>query len=224
MATATASEPGGGSAVSTAARSHPAADSRGSSLPGEKAARIVEAMRVSVAERGFSGATFDHVAREAGVSRGLLHYHFGTKERLLTEAVRREIEVRHAALDAAVAPAVSADEVLAALVASFEEFLGSGPSRAVMFFEVLTLSQRAPDIAAELAELSRRMRGRLAEVLEAKAQAGVLSLSGDAELVATLLWVMVNGIVVRRLSEPELEIAPLMEWAVASARRLISAS
>jgi AcrR family transcriptional regulator len=41
--------------------------------------RIVDAMRRSVAARGAAGATFDHVAREAGVSRGLLHYHFGTK-------------------------------------------------------------------------------------------------------------------------------------------------
>ena len=40
-------------------------------LPSEKAARIVEAMRASVAERGIAGSTFDRVAREAGVSRGL---------------------------------------------------------------------------------------------------------------------------------------------------------
>ena len=54
-------------------------------LPGVKAQRIVEAMRSSVARRGVAGSTFDHVAREAGVSRGLLHYYFGTKERLLAE-------------------------------------------------------------------------------------------------------------------------------------------
>ena len=54
-------------------------------LSGEKATRIVEAMRSSVARRGISGSTFEHVAREAGVSRGLLHYYFGTKEALLVE-------------------------------------------------------------------------------------------------------------------------------------------
>ena len=48
-------------------------------LAGEKATRIVAAMRASVAERGVAASTFDHVAREAGVSRGLLHYYFGTK-------------------------------------------------------------------------------------------------------------------------------------------------
>ena len=52
-------------------------------LEGEKARRIIEAMRTSVGTRGAAGSTFDHVAREAGVSRGLLHYYFGTKEQLL---------------------------------------------------------------------------------------------------------------------------------------------
>ena len=49
-------------------------------LSGEKAQRIIDAMRESVAKRGAAGSTFEHVAREAGVSRGLLHYYFGTKE------------------------------------------------------------------------------------------------------------------------------------------------
>ena len=67
---------------------------RGRSLSGEKAQRIVDAMRRSVARRGTAGSTFDHVSREAGVSRGLLHYYFGTKEQLLVEAVRRDCELR----------------------------------------------------------------------------------------------------------------------------------
>ena len=43
-------------------------------LDGEKAQRIIEAMRPSVARRGVAGSTFDHVERQVGVSRGLLHY------------------------------------------------------------------------------------------------------------------------------------------------------
>ncbi len=53
-------------------------------------------MRCARASRsaGTAGSTFDHVSREAGVSRGLLHYYFGTKEQLLVEAVRRDCELR----------------------------------------------------------------------------------------------------------------------------------
>ena len=121
-------------------------------LAGDKAARIVEAMRISVASRGIAGSTFDHVAREAGVSRGLLHYYFGTKERLLVEVVRRECDLRKQRLADALAAANGADDVLHALVSTFEDFLGEGPTPAVMFYEIITLAQRNAEIAAELAE------------------------------------------------------------------------
>src|ERR1044072_788785 len=74
-------------------------------LPGDKAARIVDAMRTSVGERGTAGSTFDQVARAAGVSRGLLHYYFGTKGRLLVEVVRRDCDLGLSLLDEQVAGA-----------------------------------------------------------------------------------------------------------------------
>src|SRR5258708_32114705 len=81
-------------------------------IEGDKAQRIVDAMRASVALRGVAGSTFDHVAREAGVSRGLLHYYFGSKERLLAEVVRRDTELRMAALDEQLARASSAQDFI----------------------------------------------------------------------------------------------------------------
>src|SRR5215475_202417 len=85
----------------------------GRSLSGEKAQRIVEAMRRSVARRGTAGSTFDHVSREAGVSRGLLHYYFGTKEQLLVEAARRDCELRIERLERQLAGARTAEDLIA---------------------------------------------------------------------------------------------------------------
>src|SRR5437588_9079142 len=155
------------------------------SLPRDK---IVEAMRSSVAARGIAGSTFDHVAREAGVSRGLLHYYFGTKERLLVEAVRRECDVRIERLEQAIGDAETADDVLAALVQSFEEFLGEGPAASVMFYEMLTLGQRNEEIAAELAELCRRTREHMAHALQAKSAAGVVRLTADPDTAVMFLF------------------------------------
>jgi len=190
-------------------------------LPSDKAARIVDAMRVSVAQRGTAGATFDVVAREAGVSRGLLHYYFGTKERLLVEVVRRECDVRVERLQDAIAGADNADDVLAALVRSFEDFLGEGPTPAVMFYEMMTLGTRNEEIAAELAELGRRTRSHLSEALRAKTQDGVLGLRSDPDTVATLLYALADGVTVRRLTEPQYDIAPVMTEAVSVARALL---
>ena len=91
-----------------------------------------------------------------------------------------------------------------------------------MFHEMLTLAQRNDEIAAELAELGRRTRRHLADALAAKSEAGVLELRDDPEAVAAFLFVLADGITVRRLSEPEFEIATLMDHAVVAARALLS--
>src|SRR5262245_66631193 len=97
-------------------------------LSGEKAQRIVDAMRVSVAKRGAAGSTFEHVAREAGVSRGLLHYYFGTKERLLVEVVRRDAEIRVGRLDEPLARAETVDAVIDVLGAGLTYMNEDEPS------------------------------------------------------------------------------------------------
>ncbi len=191
-------------------------------LPGDKAGRIVEAMRASVAARGFAGSTFDHVAREAGVSRGLLHYYFGTKERLLVEVVRRECQIRGELLHQAVAGAGGADDLIDALVRSFEDVLSEGSSEVVMFYELLTLAQRNAGIATELAELARTLRLQLAEALRAGNEAGVFELRAGPDDVATFLLALADGVMVRRLSEPDLDARRLMDQAVTAARALLA--
>jgi AcrR family transcriptional regulator len=111
-------------------------------LAGEKAARIVDAMRTSVAQRGVAGSTFDHVARQAGVSRGLLHYYFGTKEQLLAEVVRRDSDLRIGELEERLAGARSADDFVALLRTSLERMLADDPEYATLVFELFTLSRR----------------------------------------------------------------------------------
>ncbi len=53
--------------------------------------RIIDAAFDVIAERGLTGATFATVASEAGVSQGVLVFHFKTKEELLAETLRRFI-------------------------------------------------------------------------------------------------------------------------------------
>ncbi len=173
------------------------------SLSGEKAQRIVDAMRASVALRGVAGSTFDHVAREAGVSRGLLHYYFGSKERLLAEVVKRDTELRMAALDEQLATASSAADFIAMLRRTLEAMLRDDTEFLTLSFEAFTLSRRNPEIAAEFSELVRRTRGHVAAVLAAKQDEGVLELRADPEAIAEILFGLGDGLALRILAEPE---------------------
>ena len=110
----------------TRARRTRPTDGRARSLSGEKAQRIVDAMRRSVARRGTAASTFDHVSREAGVSRGLLHYYFGTKEQLLVEAVRRDCELRLERLERQLSTAKTADDFIDLMAQNLQETLSRG--------------------------------------------------------------------------------------------------
>ena len=54
----------------------------------ERRAEILEATCAVVIERGFAGTRISDVANRLGVSTGLIHYHFDSKEQLLAEAFR----------------------------------------------------------------------------------------------------------------------------------------
>jgi AcrR family transcriptional regulator len=180
-----------------------AATRAGAPVDGEKAQRIIAAMRASVALRGVAGSTFDHVARDAGVSRGLLHYYFGSKERLLAEVVKRDTELRLGMLDEQLASASSAADVIAMLRRTLEAMLRDDTEFLTLSFEVFTLSRRNPDIAAEYQQLVRRTREQVAAVLAAKQDEGILTLHGDPEAIAEIIFGIGDGLALRILGEPD---------------------
>jgi AcrR family transcriptional regulator len=58
---------------------------------------ILEAAEAVIREKGAHAMTMDAVARGAGCAKGLVHYHFKTKQRLMMESVRRIAAAREAA-------------------------------------------------------------------------------------------------------------------------------
>ncbi len=191
-------------------------------LSGEKAQRIVDAMRESVAKRGAAGSTFEHVAREAGVSRGLLHYYFGTKERLLVEVVRRDSEIRVARLDAPLAEAQSVDDVLQVLVASLTDLIDNEPAFFLLLYELFSAGRRNPEIQREVGQLFDRTRSHVAEILEQKQREGVLKLRHDAEAIVAYLFAAADGFALQALSEPSRDISAALEAGADSARFLLA--
>lgn len=190
-------------------------------LDSEKAQRIVSAMRRSVGRRGAAGSTFDHVAREAGVSRGLLHYYFGTKERLLVEVVRHDCDVRLDQLEEQLADADSVDAIVDVLVTNLLDYLEHDAESQAVLYEMFAASRHNEELRAEMGELYRRMRETLARVLEEKARAGVVAPRAPAEPVAALLLALGDGILMQVLSDPHWDRSGAFELGIESARFLL---
>jgi AcrR family transcriptional regulator len=207
------------SAAKAAAAAAPAA---ARSLSGEKAQRIVEAMRRSVAQRGTAGSTFDHVSREAGVSRGLLHYYFGTKEQLLVEAVRRDCELRMQLLERRLASAQSPEDYIDLMAQNLQETVHEEPEFVTLVFELFTLSRRNEDIATEYAGLMQRMRGQVAAMLAVAQREGILRLHAEPEAVAEILFSLADGLALRMLAEPDRDFTATVQAGILAVRALLT--
>ncbi len=189
---------------------------------GEKARRIVEAMRQSVARRGTAASTFDHVAREAGVSRGLLHYYFGTKEKLLVEAVRRDCELRMELLEHQLSEARTAEDFIGLMAQNLQETVREDPDFVTLVFELFTLSRRNEDIAAEYAELMRGMRDHVAQMLATAQREGIVRLRAEPDAVAEILFSLGDGFALRMLAEPDRDFATTVQAGIVCARALLA--
>ena len=192
------------------------------SLSSEKAQRIIEAMRRSVARRGTAGSTFDRVSREAGVSRGLLHYYFGTKEQLLVEAVRRDCELRMEQLERQLAGARTAEDFIDLMAQNLAQAVHQDPDFLTLVFELFTLSRRNADIAMEYADLMRRTREQVAAMLAAAQGEGILRLHAEPEAVAEILFSLGDGLALRMLSEPGRDFTATVRAGIACVRALLT--
>ncbi len=59
--------------------------------PDSPAGRILEATRAVLAEKGLAGLSMRLVAAEAGVNQAMIHYYYGSKDRLVDAVVTREL-------------------------------------------------------------------------------------------------------------------------------------
>jgi AcrR family transcriptional regulator len=201
----------------------PSASRRKRKLSGEKAQRIIEAMRASVAEVGIAGSTFERVAGKAGVSRGLLHYYFGTKERLLVEVIRRDTEIRIEALGSALERAETVEEVIDAFFSTFEQTLDDERGYVYMVSELFVAGRHSPELERELGALYRQARTELASVLRDKEQHGIVRLRYDAEAVLGYLFAAGDGAVVQALTDPSFDGEASTAVSRAVARFLLNA-
>jgi len=191
-------------------------------LDGDKAQRIIAAMRSSVGARGAAGSTFDQVAQEAGVSRGLLHYYFGSKERLLAEVVRADCDLRMAGLEEQLARADSLEAIVRVLVTSLEAFLDQDAGDdAALIYEMFSASRHHEEMRAEMAELYRRMREQVGAALREKEREGTAKLRGDADAVASILLALADGMALQRLSDPDWDSRDAFAAGALTARHLL---
>lgn len=180
--------------------------------------RIVDAATALFVTRGYGGTSTRDIAAAVGIKQPSLYAHFAVKSDLLLEvllqALRPSLE-ESARLQAD--PTLSAVERLSALVSFDVRLLCSGAANRGLLAYLPEV--RATDVAAELAShqkvLHDAYRVLVADVLAER------RLHGDADRLTTSVFALVEGTVLRRVVDPELDPDATAAEVAAGALRLI---
>ncbi len=97
--------------------------------------QLIDAAITAIAEHGLSNVTLDKVARLAGLTAGMVNFHFQSKQDLLHETLRRIADEYQAACEAGVASAGGdpAAGLMALVTASFDRRIASPEKLAVWY-------------------------------------------------------------------------------------------
>jgi TetR/AcrR family transcriptional regulator, transcriptional repressor of bet genes len=164
----------------------------------ERSAALIEAGLACLARGGILEFTFDNICKEAGVSRGLITHHFGSKDGLLV-AIYRSMYVEM--LEVIETPPSGRPRLLVVLDAMFapEFFSREGLNVWVALWgEIVNNPALRKEHRRLYARYRRGVELALSEMVSAR------GLSVDVKPLATMLISLVDGLGLERCIEPKL--------------------
>jgi AcrR family transcriptional regulator len=148
-----------------------------------------------IAERGFSETRIADVARRVGASPALVIYYFGTKDDLLTEALRYSEESFYTAVSEMLANTTSLRDRLEMLVrlTCVPDGNAEIPGSWGLWFDLWAQAFRHPQVARDRVELEKRWRSTIGGVVKDGMDAGEIE-KVDAEDFAVTWAVLLDGL------------------------------
>jgi AcrR family transcriptional regulator len=150
-------------------------------------------------EKGYAHTTARDLVSASGTNLGAIGYHFGSKERLLNEALYIGYEEwLQQVAGMAVEPGAGLWTALEQAAEGMLNTIGSHRHLCVAFIEALAQAERSPELREQMAagyELYRQAVA--AHVRDALGHAG--ESDGDAMVIATLLIAQMDGLLIQWL-------------------------
>ncbi len=147
-----------------------------------------------VVEEGFAAASAKHIAERAGVTWGVIQYHFGDRDGLLAAVVDAGFDELRACMATVDVPHGSSRKQVTALVDAAWAAFSTPTSRASLEILVATRSRRDHATNAHLAAMAGELM-RLGEDLLGDRRRRV----GDATAIGDLLWATLRGLVLTQM-------------------------
>ena len=164
--------------------------------------RLIAAGYTVLSEKGYEATTVKEVAHVAGVSPGLFHYYFASKDDLLL-AVLHEAGAQYGQMMQELRAVVPADHFLEAALAALRERVTQEPGWYRLRYELFALGLRNPTLLPVLGEMLAYIRQMFVRAFQ-----GITG--GDevrAQALAAVVLACLDGLALQQLAQPDIDLA-----------------
>jgi AcrR family transcriptional regulator len=188
-------------------------------------ARRVEMLRAAaqlICERGFGDTRIADVAKRAGVSSALVIYYFGTRDRLLVDALRYSEESFYEAAEQMLAEVSSLRERLSLLTkwTCVPEGNDEIPGAWGLWFDLWAQAFRHDEIKAGRAEQDARWRKMIVNAVKSAEASDEVDIKVNARMFALEFSALLDGLSIQvALEDPEVDSDLAYEIAMGFAER-----
>lgn len=170
--------------------------------------RIIRAAWSVIAERGLAGLTTRLVAREAGISHGMCHYHFENKDDLVVAVVDQARQYWIDPMERLVDGPGTARDRLDAVV----RWMAEPATREVMrvHLQLMAQSEYSERLRERMAAEYARWQGAYVELFRQLERQGALRSGVDVERVGVAFATMADALVDQQSLDPSLDTESIM--------------
>ncbi len=168
---------------------------------------MLQAAAELIAERGFGETRIADVAKRAGTSSGLVIYYFGTRDRLLVDALRFSEEAYYEAATSLLGDEPDFRRRLGMLVewSCVPELPGEVRGSWGLWLDLWSTALRHPEVREARVELDSRWRDLLERLVLEGQESGAVTADVDARQFALSFTVILDGLSTQvALDDPEI--------------------
>ena len=168
----------------------------------DKTTLILTAATQVLSRHGYAGTTISRVAAEAGVSRGLLHYYFRSKEDMLAKVLRNNMETIGRLLGDIFCKSLSAEHFAAQLTSAFRELYDTKCEFFTLFMEGISVARHSETIMKEMCSMYMDFQSSLQKSFEVMKERQVIRPELSAMGLASLITGLLDGLGLQLLIVP----------------------
>lgn len=168
----------------------------------ESRLRLIEAAIKLLGSHGYAGTSLVEIGKAAGLSRGLVSHHFGSKEACMQAVVTTIRERAAARLDAVDSRGLDAlDRLLDGYFGGVRSHDANARAMYVILIEGLTST---PGLRPAVAKTNAITRSHIADMVrDARAQHGGVGVDSEVEATAVLIEGILRGVTLQYLADPD---------------------